>query len=130
MADAVVVRTVSKGQRKIVLQLTCISDGTGEAAVIKQAVSGLTKAKGDTVTNLRIDEIKWDVQGFTSVRLLWDHTTDDVAMIMSGKGSASFEHVGGLVDPRSTGGTGDLLLTSVGAVSGATYDIVVVLVAR
>ena len=130
MADTVTVRTLTRGLRKMVVQMTGISDGTGETAVQKIDIASLFKANNIPVTYSRIDEIKWDVQGFSSVRLLWDHTADDIIAIMSGRGAVSYEHVGGLVDPRSAGGTGNILLTSVGASAGATYDITVVLVLK
>ncbi len=130
MADAVTSRVIFSGKKKYAIQLTCISDGTGEAAVIKVDISTLTGMSGNAVTKCYIEEIQWDVQGFTSVRLLWDHTTDDIAKVLTGRGSVSYRDIGYLRDPVSAGGTGDLLLTSIGAASGATYDITVVLQLR
>ena len=78
--------------------------------------------------------MRWCLQGFTSVRLLWDHDTDDKALELSGSGYEDFRGDSflrtqkGLADPRTAGGTGDILLTTVGAVSGATYDITLWLV--
>jgi hypothetical protein len=130
MADTVTVKAITKGQRRNVYQFTGISDGTGEVAVSKLDITTLTKPNGNIPTYSRIEEIKWDVQGFTSVRLLWDHTADDVIALMSGRGAVSYEHVGGLIDPKSAGGNGAILLTSVGAIAGATYDITVVVIAK
>lgn len=130
MADAVTTITLSNSPERIGVHLTCISDGTGESAVIKVDKSTLTSTLGTEPASLDIEDVRWAIQGFASVRLLWDHTTDDVAMCLTGSGydqfvaSAAGDYPpSGLADPRSTGGTGDLLLTSNGAVSGATYDI-------
>ncbi len=132
MADAVVATLVAETKDTLEFHLTCISDGTGEAAVAKivkanyladKAADGSARA---APLGLDILECRWAVQGFASVRLLWDHTTDDVAMVLSGNGYQDFTRIGGKaakVDPRSAGGTGDLALTSNGAVAGATYDI-------
>jgi hypothetical protein len=57
-----------------------------------------------------------------------------VAMVLTGSGFEDFSDDGPAVmkdtrrdgvkaDPRSSGGTGDLLLTTNGAVNGGTYDI-------
>lgn len=130
MADTVASNVIFSGERKYAIQLTCVSDGTGETNVTKVDISTLLNLAGQPCTRTAIEEIKWDVQGFSSVRLSWDHTTDDVAAIMSGRGAVSYAHLGYLFDPQSAGGTGDLLLTSVGAAAGATYDITVVLQLR
>ncbi|CAB4212999.1 hypothetical protein UFOVP1436_52, partial [uncultured Caudovirales phage] len=115
--------------------LTCISDATGEAAVAKIVkASYLADKASDGVARaaplaLDILSCRWAVQGFSSVKLLWDHTTDDVAMVLSGSGFQDFTTTGGKAakcDPRSAGGTGDLLLTSTGASATATYDISIV----
>lgn len=125
MADAVVARIVDQGATELTLRLNCISDGTGESAVVKVDKSTLTGPDGVTEpTALDIKWIRWNVQGFASVRLLWDRTTDDVAYVLAGSG---FDEPAYATDPVSAGTTGDLLLTSAGAVSGATYDITVCL---
>lgn len=130
MADAVTTNIVFAGERKYAVQLTCVSDATGETNVVKVDISSLTNLAGKACTRTAIEEIKWDVQGFSYIKLSWDHTADDTAAIMSGRGAVSYAHLGYLFDPQSAGGTGDLLLTSVGAAAGATYDITVVLQLR
>ncbi len=103
------------------------SDGTGEAAVIKLDISTLAGPLGDGVapTSVSVAEISWCIQGFTSVELLWDHNTDDEIDILSGAGYRNYRDLSYLVDPKSAGGTGDVLLTTTGAVAGATYDIAI-----
>lgn len=126
MADAVVAKYISKGPRIAVVALNCISDATGETGVIKIALSSLLLANGKAPTKLALQDIQWSVQGFTSIRLLWDHTTDDVgAILAAGNGYRDYGYLGVLPDPGSSGGTGDLLLTSIGASATATYDIVI-----
>lgn len=129
MADAVTTNVVSDSDTRYAVHLTNISDGTGESAVVKVDKSALTAEDAAEPASLDIEEVRWNIQGFTSVRLLWDHTTDDVALVLTGNGYEDFRgqpsNVAkkGLADPRSAGGTGDILLTTAGAVSGATYDI-------
>jgi hypothetical protein len=125
MADTVDTKVVFSGRKRYVVHLTCVSDGTGESGVTKVDISALT-GFGFVPTYTVIDLIEANVQGFTSARLYWDHTTDDeIAMLGSGPSLIDWTAYGGNVDPKSTGGTGDILLTTAGAVSGATYDITI-----
>lgn len=127
MADTVTAEYIYNGKRRKILNLTGISDGTGEVSVAKADISTLTFYDGVAVpTYTAVDMIDFAIQGFTSVRLFWDHTTDDeIAILPAGVGTVDWNALGGKVDPRTTGGTGDILLTSVGAVAGATYNITI-----
>lgn len=109
---------------------TNLSDGTGESNVVKIDKSTMEVAPdGAEPAALDLLQVDWNIQGFSYVKLSWDHDTDDVAMLLpAGGGSRTFPNQHGewyLKDPRSAGGTGDLLLTTAGAASGATYDITV-----
>lgn len=142
MADAVTSNVVKNSATHYIIHLTNISDGTGESGVIKVDKSTLVASDGAEPASLDIDQVRWAVQGFTSVRILWDHTTDDTALVLTGNGYDTFRNIfgndiqpvvdfmngstdrsEGLLDPRSTGGTGDILLTTNGGGSGSTYDI-------
>ena len=128
MADAVTAR-IYETDTHLLVHMTNISDGTGESAVKKVDKSTYTTTDGAEPDSLDIETVRWNVQGFASVRILWDHTTDDVALALSGSGYDDFRGDGaarffqGLKDPRSAGDTGDILLTTNGGVSGSTYDI-------
>ncbi len=127
MADAVTTNVISsqtKGRRYIA-HLTGISDGTGETNVVKVDKSTLTAPTGAEPSRLGILSIRWNAQNFSYIKLSTDHTTDDVLMVLTGNGYDCFEPYGALYDPNSAGGTGDLLLSSVGGVSGSTYDITI-----
>lgn len=131
MADTVASHVLLDSPTHYVVHLVGVSDATGEAAVIKADKSTLALATdGLEADALDIQMARWTIQGYSSIRLLWDHTTDDLAMALAGSGFEDFgAKVGnfgslvGLKDPISAGGTGDILLTSVGAVLNATYDI-------
>ena len=126
MADTVDTLIVNTAKRKYTVRLFNFSDGTGETGVTKIDISALTGLTGKPVIYTVLEEVKWDVQGFSSVQLFWDHSTDDEIGVFSGTGLVSYADVGGLVDPRSTGGTGDILLTTTGNAAGNTYDITLV----
>lgn len=126
MADTVTSNVLQSNKADYVIRLTCISDGTGETNVVKIDRSTLTNITGAEPTRISIQSVRWAIQGFSYVKLSWDATTDDTALVISGNGYDNFEAASGLRDPRSSGNVGDLLLTSVNAISGATYDITLV----
>lgn len=124
MADAVDVKVIQNGKRYYVVHLQNNSDGTGESAVAKVDISTLTAADGQTCTYTAIDTIQGQVWG-GEVQLLWDHTTDDEIALLSGFVNVDWSHEGGNVDPRTTGGTGDILLTTNGFTSASGYDLTI-----
>lgn len=126
MADAVTTKVIQAGGKHRIIQITNVCDGTGEANVIKVDVSTLTKSDGTVPTRTRIKEVLHEIQGFSYVKLHWDANTDDTAMLLVGNGYRDYHGIGGLIDPQSTGFTGDLLLTTASNASGNTYDITLV----
>ena len=129
MADAVTSRVVSNSNDEYLVHLTNISDGTGESVVVKADISTLLADDAAVPASLDILECRWAIQGFSSVRLLWGTTSPVVALALAGSGYDDFRGDGfnaaknGLTDPRTATGERDILLTTAGAVSGATYDI-------
>lgn len=128
MADSVSTQVIQTGPRYYIARFTNISDGTGESLVNKVDISTLNLDNGTAPTKTSVKEIQYSIQGFTSVRLYWDHTTDDIIDILAaGNGYREYGTLGFLSDPGSAGGTGDVLLTTAGASATATYDITLVL---
>ena len=128
MADAVtsnVYFTQTNGTRRYGIHLTCISDGTGETNVAKVVKANLKTTDGAAPNILKLASARWTVSGFAYVKFSMDHDTDDVFLLCAGNGYDNWESASFLPDPNSTGGTGDLLLTSVGAVAGAVAGIMV-----
>ena len=121
MADTVGVDVIFSGSNRRIYRFTNRSDSTGESDVVKIDVSTLTGPKGAPVNYLVIEKASWNIQGFSSVQLEFDASTDDEALILSGVGERTWP--GGFKDPKSSGTTGDLLLTTYGAALNATYDI-------
>jgi len=128
MADTVDTLVLASGQNRRIIRINNVSDGTGESAVSKIVKANLVGPDGiNAPSKLVLEEVQWSIQGFTSVRLFWAHTApDEIAILGPGNGYFNFKSSGGLVDPGSAGGTGDLTVTTAGAVSGATYDITLV----
>lgn len=135
MADAVTVREVGQTSQQLVLHLTNISDGTGETNVVKADKSTYVAPDGAEPASLDIETVRWAVQGMSYVKLTWDAATDDTALVLAASGFEDFrcadlEAVPGnaaLKDPRSAANVGDILLSTVGAVAGGSYDITITL---
>lgn len=124
MADAVTSTKMQDGPRDLVYRFTNISDGTGEADVLKVDISTLSTDRGRVPTHLAIERIWWICAGM-DVRILFDATTNDHALTLSGDNMFDFRSVGPIVDPESTGSTGDILFTTVGATAGDSYSVVI-----
>lgn len=120
MADAVTSQILVDGERNVVMKFTNISDGTGEAAVLKVDVSTLAGAPA----SVKITRIDYDISGM-AVNVLWDATADVSAIVLSnGQFSLDFEDFGGLINNAGAGVTGDILFSTIGHTLGDTYSIV------
>lgn len=127
MADAVNVTTIEDGERQLVVQLTNLSDSTGESKVTKIDVSALNpSATGAACNEVRIQEIWAQVHGFDGVQLWYDADTDVVAFNAGvGWNYQDFSNIGGL-KMYGTNATGDILLSTLGTESsGDAYEIVI-----
>lgn len=126
MADAVGTTVLFNGSRRLSIQLTNLSDGTGESGVIKVNKSDYTGPDGTEPSKFIVESIEYDV---TSMRvgLSFDRTTDVVFAVLQGQGKLCYKKSGGLVD-STTGDTGDILLTTTGAAAGDGYTIILHLI--
>lgn len=132
MADTVSSTLLENGNRHWAYRFTNFSDGTGEAAVEKVDGSssgplGVTIA-GNTLypgLHIKITEIHFQVTDM-SVRILWDATTDQDAVILSpGADCLDFTRVGGIFIPAGlAGATGKINFTTVGQQVNSSYTLV------
>jgi hypothetical protein len=126
MGDTVTTRTLYSGTKKLIQQYTNVSDGTGESAVSKLDISTLTNSAGETVTAIKINRIWGNVSGMV-VNILTDHSSD-VLMFTANDGldfldfTDSETGFGGIKDTGS-GGTGDVLFTTVGHTAADSYNL-------
>tara|TARA_R100000935_G_scaffold2774_1_gene7586 strand:- start:2800 stop:3204 length:405 start_codon:yes stop_codon:yes gene_type:complete len=127
MADAVTKTTVEDGPKRAIIYCTNTSDGSGEAAVVKVDVSALSSLQdGTACTGVRIEKIKFSNVGM-GVKLLWDASTDVIAVELPADYSDTLDYsdMSGLPNVAAAGGnTGDIQLTTVGHGSGDTYSVV------
>uniref|UniRef100_A0A6M3JW67 Putative structural protein n=1 Tax=viral metagenome TaxID=1070528 RepID=A0A6M3JW67_9ZZZZ len=112
------------GWRKATIQMTGISDGTGESEVVKLDISELRAVSGAAPYRTTIERLEWDVAGIDNIHLQWDRNPKETIVVLSGRGKRDYRPEGGLVDPGETGdATGDILLTSNSAAPGGSYNI-------
>jgi len=57
------------------------------------------------------------------VKIAFDHTDDDTILVLDGVGEMDFKRDGGLQDPASSGGTGDIKFTTVNTTANDSYTI-------
>lgn len=121
MADAVASQTLFDGPKFAVMKFTNVSDGTGEAAVLKVDVSALAGAPSE----VKINKVHYSTSGM-AVRILWDATTDVDALLLASDqtGCLDFTSFGGLKNNAGTGKTGDIMFTTVGHTSGDIYTVI------
>lgn len=120
MADAVTSQTIYDGPAEVVMKFTSISDGTGEAAVTKVDVSGLTPAPSEVA----ITKIIASTAGM-GVDILWDATADVLAWHIppDQMHDLCFGETG-IINNAGSGKTGDIQFTTTGHTSGDRYSII------
>lgn len=101
------------------------SVGTDETGVAKVDISGLVKPDGTAPTAVSIERVQFSVSPTMLVQILFDHDTDDLALVLSGTGDFTFDVP--IIDPQSTGGTGDILFTTLGGSATESYDVMLYL---
>ena len=134
MADAVTSQLIANGPRNWGYVFTNISDGTGEAAVVK--VDGSASGPlgviigGATIfplDHIKITEIEYDVKGM-ALEIIWDATTSVNATVLSGFGRLNYHKFGGLAAVDSAGvllvgATGKIKFTTLGQVPTSGYTV-------
>jgi len=126
MANVLNTNVLEDSHRNYVVKLQGVLDGTDESAVQKVDISTLTGPSGKRSippTYFAIEHINYNIQGIDYVQLLFDATTDDELSTLPGSGNGDVFFDPPFSDPQSTGTTGDIMLTTVGAVLNCSYDI-------
>lgn len=125
MANTIDTRTIHDGNRNLVVEAFILGDASGEETATQLIdVSGYA-GHGVDWDEVAVTKIVHSLTGF-SVNLLWDATTDDEFAQISGDnaGTLDYSDVGGLINPGSTGFTGDIMFTTIGLGSGDKGNIV------
>lgn len=126
MADAVSSQVLLDGERLFIGKFTNISDGTGETAVVKIAVSSLSKNSfGLSCVGVKVNKIWVSTHGM-EVRVLFDATVDTVAWIIPQNSQylMDFSEFGGLTNNAGAGVTGNVAFTTSDNSAGDMYSII------
>jgi|TARA_Y100000034_G_C6702031_1_gene309669 hypothetical protein len=133
MADAVTSQTIlDDGGRDLVMKFTNISDGTGESAVTKIDVSGLTAS---AITKQACNRVVIQKLWFSNIGMgfsLYWNATSNMFICQAPKDwsdtwdfSDSSQTLPGISNNAGSGINGDLLLTTNDHTNGDTYSIVI-----
>ncbi len=132
MADAVTSQTLSDGDTTAVMKFTNISDGSGEASVVKVDVSALTANSSTAAecSRVHITQVWYAISGMR-IDLEWAATTNVKALILGAgvtleptNGHFDFRSFGGLKNTEASGVDGDVALTTLHHTSNDAYTIV------
>ncbi len=126
MADQVRTDIVFKSQVRAVIHMIGLSDGTGETLVKKVDLADLGYDGLEAPYGVAIEKMTYHVSGSCEVRLFWDKDPIDIPFAtMDGFGHHNYKDFGGLVDPSvgDDNGSGNILLSSIGAFNNDSYDI-------
>jgi hypothetical protein len=137
MVDTVTTQLLENGGRFAVMKFTNVSDGTGEAGVVKvdATSTGLlgNHFQGNLIypgTHLAITAIKYSTSGM-SLRIQWQGTPNTDAIIVAATDHWAFKNerdgFGGLVAPSSITPTGSILFTTIGAATNSSYTVILTL---
>jgi hypothetical protein len=128
MADVVTSQIIFDGDREAVMKFTNVSDGTGEAAVLKVSAAALAQSyAGKACDGVTLERVHVSCKTM-SVSLLWD-ATSDVPAFIAAPGVYTFDFTKiQMWNNAGAGVTGDILFTTIGAAAGATYTIVLEMV--
>jgi len=120
MANTVTIKKIIDGERKYVVEVDILGDGTGEeTATVAVDFSDLAQPARCPSDNISVQKVIWVLTGF-SATLLWDQTTD-VRFFECNEDNGGFDFMvagGALVSPKGTGYTGDIVFTTVGLGAG------------
>lgn len=125
MADTVANTVLQETAKRIVIQSVFTMDGTEAADLVLADKSAYTGPDGSAVGRFVIEKIQYAVSG-CQLLLEFEHTTDDEIAILQGDGCLDFSQNSkyqGFVDPNSTGGTGDIVATTLNTDAGDTASI-------
>jgi hypothetical protein len=133
MADTVTSQTLKDSASSWAVKLTNVSDGTGEAGVVKVSANTLVASDGGSTQRLSITKLFWNVSKGTSslqdprVTLLWRATSNTTVTTLSGSGYWDLTTGGQcpLTNNAGAGANGDILLTTTGFTASAGYTLII-----
>ena len=132
MADTVTSQTLKDSASTWAVKLTNVSDGTGEAGVIKVSANTLVASDGGSTQRLSINKLFWNVSKGTSslqdprVTLTWRGTSNTTIVTLIGSGTLDLTTgiQATLTNNAGAGANGDILLTTTGFTASSGYTVI------
>ena len=132
MADTVTSQTLKDSASTWAVKLTNISDGTGEAGVVKVSANTLVASDGGSTQRLSINKLFWNIAKGTSslqdprVTLAWRGTSNTTIVTLTGSGTLDLTTniQAPLTNNAGAGANGDILLTTTGFTASSGYTLI------
>lgn len=119
MATTTDIKVTYEGRNYIEVTLQAIGDTAIGSTILldKSALNGPADDGGNASNSvepgsLSLMEAEFTVTGFAYCQLAWDHTVNDEILTMTGNALIDYRETGGNHDPKSAGGTGDVLFVA------------------
>ena len=133
MADTVTSQTLKDSATAWAVKLTNVSDGTGEAGVVKVSANTLVASDGGSTQRLSINKLFWNVSKGTSslqdprVTLTWRGTSNTTIVTLTGSGTLDLTTnlQAPLTNNAGAGANGDILLTTTGFTASSGYTLII-----
>lgn len=107
------------GRRNAVVQLTGISDGSGqEIGEVKVDMSDLNPSP----KSVKVNRIQYDVNG-GDVKLSWDGDVDIDFAVLTGRNTLDYCKINGMVNSADDPKSGNILLSTLGFELNSSYTI-------
>lgn len=113
MAMAFTFSVLENSARNYTLQVTGIDTATTTAWTLDGTSNGIVAANSYTpTTSLKVRRVIYNTTGCMA-RLQWHQTANGELANVSGYGTMDMRDVQGMINPKGTGSTGDIDLTSI-----------------
>jgi len=126
MANSFTTQILEEGPRNVSIKLVGVLDTGNLASTAALAMSSINQGGlGPTPEQVRIDHIEYVIGSQLGVQLLWDATTDVVAVPLVGTGLSFLRELGGLTNNAGTGKTGTINILTTGYTSGTQTFLII-----
>ena len=126
MANSFTTQILEEGPRNVSVKLVGVLDTSDLSLTTALAMSSINQGGyGPTPEQVRIDHIEYVVGSQLTVQLLWDATTDVVAVPLVGSGLSFLRELGGLTNNAGAGKTGTINIKTTGWTSGTQTFLII-----
>ena len=114
--------TMGESTRRIKVRVSgTTSDGTADSGIQVIDKSDLKGPNGTEPSSLAVDSVEWNAGEMDVLVLEWDHSTNNEIYTLTGSDEVDWSCAGGLIDPKTNDGTGDIVVSSEGGASGSKF---------